>query len=107
MNKEDRISVKKTVDEAADYKSEQAALEKACIIDMLPTIPDGAIDLFHQFDDRHSLLDYQAICKGLNLGFDRGARRYCFNGKKIKARVVYDKLSEAGFIVAARPGLLV
>ncbi len=73
---------------------------------MPPTIPVGVIDLFHHFEDKEALIDYQAICKGLNLGFDRGARRYCFSRGRIAPRKVYDALTESGFVVAVRPGML-
>lgn len=106
MNLQERIAKRDAVDMAADFEEEQKALEKACVIDMLPTIPKGAIDLFHQFKDSEALTDYSTICKELNLGFDRGAKRYCFNSAKISARKVYDKLIENGFTVAVRPGLL-
>jgi hypothetical protein len=87
MNKQERIEAKKAVDEAKDYETEQKAIERACTVDMLPTIPEGAIDLFHQFDDR-------------------GARRYCFVKSRIAPRKVYDTLTESGFLVAVRPGTL-
>lgn len=106
MNKIERIEAKKAVDEAKDYETEQAAIAKACIVDMLPTIPNGIIDLFHRFDDREAIDDYTAICKGFNLSFDRGARRYCFVKSRIAPRKVYDALTEAGFLVAVRPGML-
>lgn len=106
MNKEQRIEAKMTVDEAKDYETEQAAIERACTVDMLPTIPEGVIDLFHRFDDREAIADYTAICRGLNLSFDRGARRYCFYKSRLAPRKVYDALTEAGFLVAVRPGVL-
>ena len=94
------------MNDAPDHETEQAALERACIVDMLPTIPAGIIDLFHRFEDREAIADYTAICKGLNLSFDRGARRYCFVKSRIAPRKVYDALTESGFVVAVRPGLL-
>jgi len=106
VNKIERIAAQQAVNEANDHETEQAAIAKACTIDMLPTIPPGVIDLFHRFDDKEALADYTIICKGLNLSFDRGARRYCFNSKKLAPRKVYDALTKSGFLVAVRPGML-
>lgn len=106
MNKQERIAALQAVNDVADYETEQSAIDQVCTVDMLPTIPAGAVDLFHRFDDREALQDYTATCKALGLAFDRGARRYCFDRRKQTPRKVYDALQVEGFVVCVRPGLL-
>jgi hypothetical protein len=92
---------------AADFDTEQAAIKEAAVVDIRPTIPATAADLYHQWDERQepdTTKDYIAVCKQIGAGFDRGARRYVVHRKDaIKAK---DALHAAGFLVCIHPSLM-
>jgi len=49
MNKQDRIEKRDAALNAVDFETEQAAIKQACVVDIRPTIPATAVDLYHQW----------------------------------------------------------
>jgi hypothetical protein len=108
MNLQERIQTRDAVLSAKDFDAEQAALSQAMIVDIRPSLPATAADLYHQWDERsdpETTTDYQAVCKAVGAGFDRGARRYIINRKD--AAKAKDALHAAGFTVCVHPSLLI
>jgi hypothetical protein len=107
MNKQERIEKMNAALNAVDYETEQKAIAQAAVVDIRPTIPATAADLYHQWDERQepeTTKDYIAVCKAIGAGFDRGARRYVINRKDAKKASA--ALTEAGFLVCMHPSLL-
>ena len=107
MNKQDRIEKRDAALNAVDFETEQAAIKQACVVDIRPTIPATAVSLYHQWDERQepeTTADYQAVCKQIGAGFDRGARRYII--RRTDAKKASAALTEAGFLVCVHPSLL-
>ena len=107
MNKLERIEKMNAALNAVDFESEQAAIAQAAVVDIRPTIPATAADLYHQWDERHdpeTTADYCAVCKAIGAGFDRGARRYVI--RRTDAKKAAAALTEAGFFVCVHPSLL-
>ncbi len=91
---------------APDFETEQAAIKKACVVDIRPSLPETAADLYHQWDERkesEATADYVAVCKQIGAGFDRGARRYVI--RRTDAVEARDALHAAGFLVCIHPSL--
>lgn len=107
MNKQERIEKMNAALIAVDYETEQAVIAQAAVVDIRPSLPATAADLYHQWDERQepeTTADYQAVCKQIGAGFDRGARRYVINRKDTgKAKTA---LHEAGFLVCISPSLI-
>jgi hypothetical protein len=107
MNLQERIIKRDAALNAVDFDTEQAAIKEAAVVDIRPSLPATAADLYHQWDERkepETTRDYQAVCKQIGAGFDRGARRYVINRKDaVKAK---DALHAAGFLVCIHPSLL-
>jgi hypothetical protein len=106
MNKNERLAAAKLVHDAPDFEAEQSAIARAAVVDVLPSLPEGAADLHHQWDDRReteTTRDYVAVCKKIGAAFDRGARRYVISAKKAVA--ARDALSAEGFVVALHRSL--
>jgi hypothetical protein len=107
MNKQERIAKRDAALNAVDFETEQAAIAQAAVVDIRPTIPAAAADLYHQWDEKQepeTTKDYQIVCKQIGAGFDRGARRYVIRrADAVKAK---DALHEAGFLVCISPSLL-
>lgn len=103
-----RIAAAAAVNDAPDMASEQTALKNAFVVDIRPSLPAGAVDLYHQWDTArepdHSG-DYGAVCKGIGAGYDRGARRFVID--RTKVTVAIEALKEAGFLPCVSPSLLV
>jgi hypothetical protein len=107
MDRETRLTAAQAVSDAPDFDTEQAAIARARVVDIRPTLPAGAADLYPQWDlrdDPESTRDYDAICKRACAGFDRGARRYVIHANK--ARAVADALKTGGFVPCVHPSLL-
>jgi hypothetical protein len=107
MNREQRISAARAVTDAADFATEQAALAKACVVDIRPTLPAGAADLYHQWDVRQepeTTADFAAVCKAVGAGYDRGAQRYVI--RAADWRRVYAALVDAGFVPCVSPSIM-
>lgn len=105
--REARIAAMKAVDQAPDFESEQEAIKKAFVVDIRPSLPKGAVDLYHQWDTArepdHSG-DYGAVMKAIGAAYDRGARRFVIRQADVsKAR---DALIEAGFLPSLSPTLV-
>jgi hypothetical protein len=108
MNLQERILSRDAVLNATDFNTEQAALSQAMIVDIRPSLPATAADLYHQWDERsdpETTTDYQAVCKAVGAGFDRGARRYVI--RRADAAKAKDALHAAGFTVCIHPSLLI
>jgi hypothetical protein len=106
MTLQERIEKRDAALNATDFEQEQQAIAKCAVIDIRATVPATAADLYHQWDadaEPETTADYQAVCKQIGAGFDRGARRYVINRKD--ARKVKDALHEAGFLVCVHPSL--
>ena len=107
MNKQERIEKRDAALNAVDFEAEQKAIAQAAVVDIRPSLPATAADLYHQWDEKQepeTTKDYIAVCKQIGAGFDRGARRYVINHKDaVKAK---DALLEAGFLVCMHPSLL-
>ncbi|MGB7566507.1 MAG: hypothetical protein WBM07_01495 [Chitinivibrionales bacterium] len=107
MNKRERILRRDAALNAVDFEAEQKAIKEAAVVDIRSTIPATAADLYHQWDEcqePETTRDYQAVCKQIGAGFDRGARRYVINRKD--AGKAKDALREAGFLVCIHPSLI-
>jgi len=105
MNKIERIEKMNAVNDAIDFEAEQAALAEARYVDLRPSLPAGAVDLFPGWkDDIASMADYQALCKDQGAGFDRGARRYVIRENMVDAMA--KALTAAGFLPCIHPSLL-
>jgi hypothetical protein len=108
MNLQERIQTRDAVLNANDFDAEQAALKQAAIVDIRPSLPATAADLYHQWEERsdpETTRDYQAVCKAVGAGFDRGARRYVI--RRADATKAKDALHAAGFTVCVHPSLLI
>jgi hypothetical protein len=107
VNLQERIAKRDAALNAVDFETEQAAINQAAVVDIRPTIPATAADLYHQWNELQepeTTRDYIAVCKQIGAGFDRGARRYVIHRKDaVKAG---DALHRAGFLVCVHPALL-
>jgi hypothetical protein len=107
MNKQERIKTRDAALNAVDFETEQKAIAQAAVVDIRPSLPATAADLYHQWnekDDPETTKDYCAVCKQIGAGFDRGARRYVINRKDaVKAK---NALHAEGFLVCISPALL-
>jgi hypothetical protein len=107
MNLQERIAKRDAALNAVDFETEQKAIAEACVVDIRPSLPATAADLYHQWDERQepeTTKDYIAVCKAIGAGFDRGARRYVIH--KTDAVKAKDALHAAGFLVCIHPSLL-
>ena len=107
MNKQERIAKRDAALNAVDFVTEQAAIAKAAVVDIRPSLPATAADLYHQWDERkepETTADYMEVCKAIGAGFDRGARRYVI--RRADATRAKNALHEAGFLVCIHPSLL-
>jgi hypothetical protein len=108
MNQQERIQTRDAVLNAKDFDAEQEALSSAAVVDIRPSLPATAADLYPQFErdrDAETWSDYQAACKAVGAGWDCGARRYVIRrADAIKAK---DALHAAGFTVCVHPSLLI
>ena len=101
-----RIAAMRAVLDASTYEAEQAALPTARYVDLRPSLPATAVDLYHGWDERSepdTTRDYVAVCKAIGAGYDRGARRYVIRREAVaRAR---DALTAAGFLPCLHPSL--
>ena len=107
MDKKERIEKMNAALNAVDFETEQAAIKEARVVDIRPSLPATAADLFHQWNEKQdpeATADYCAVCKQIGAGFDRGARRYVINRKDAKKASAV--LTEAGFLVCVHPSLM-
>jgi len=107
MNREERIKKRDAVLTANTFEDEQEALKHACIVDILPSLPKGVADLYHQWNHKNepeTTTDYVKTCRSVGANYDRGAQRYFISAEK--AKTVANALENNGFVVALHPSLL-
>jgi hypothetical protein len=107
MNLQERIEKRDAALNAVDYDAEQKAVAQAAVVDIRPSLPATAADLYHQWDEKQepeTTKDYCAVCKQIGAGFDRGARRSVI--RRTDAKKAAAALTEAGFLPCVHPSLL-